>query len=79
MNPRMHPEDRRYELANLSMLIFIDPNCFETETLRPNASDHMGGRQEEMQPMSPRMPPRGSEAAIAHPHQHKLEAMGRWE
>ena len=75
MSLRMPAEAPRYELANLLMLIFIDQNCFETETLRPKASNH--GGQEGRQPMSPRMPLGGYDAPTAHRHQHLLEALGR--
>ena len=60
MSPRMPPEAPRYELASLIMLILVYQNGFETETLRPKASNHMGGRRG-CKPMSPSMPQSGSE------------------
>ena len=42
--PEDAPEAQRYELASLAMLVFINSNGFETETLRPKDSNHRGGR-----------------------------------
>ena len=42
MSPSMPPEAPRYELASLVMLIFVDQDGFETETLRPRASTTWG-------------------------------------
>ena len=59
-SPRMPPKDSRNVLASLIMSIFFNQHDFETETLSPRPQPH--GWQEGAQPMSPKTPPRGSEA-----------------
>ena len=66
ISPRMPPEPPIYELANVIILIFIDQDGFETETLRPKAFKHRGGGQGA----------RGH-APTVHRRQHQLEALGR--